>query len=76
MQISVGKYDTRLDTHNYVIFSFLYHRYLKILRLQVSQHNPCLPQAYQNTYLENDLDSIERIFEETRRAITLKAYES
>ena len=54
----------------------LCYRYIKILRLQISQHNPCIPRANQNSYVYNDLESIETVFEEVQRGITLKAYES
>ena len=54
----------------------VYYRYIKILRLQILQHNPCIPRANQNSYVDNDLDSIETVFEEVQRGITLKAYES
>ena len=57
------------------IFLFWY-RYIKILRLQIFQHNPCIPRANQNSYVDNDLESIETVFEEVQRGITLKAYES
>ena len=56
-------------------FSFWF-RYIKILRLQIFQHNPCIPRANQNSYVDNDLESIETVFEEVQRGITLKAYES
>ena len=54
----------------------LWFRYIKILRLQILQHNPCIPNANQNSYSYGDLESIETVFEEVQRGITLKAYES